>query len=121
MECETLYFADALQSLQRMGVSTKAFIATGGGARSDAWLQIKADIFGVPFVRPRISEGSLLGAAMLAGIGTGVLASAREAVNRFVAEDRIFTPDPARHAAYQEKTALYRQVFPATREILKQL
>jgi xylulokinase len=121
MECETLYFADAMQSLQRMGVHTNSFIATGGGARSDAWLQIKADIFGIPFIRPRISEGSLLGAAMLAGISTGVFASAGEAASRFVAEDRTFLPDPTRHALYKEKAALYRQIFPATRELLKQI
>ena len=121
MECETLYFVDAIQSLRRMGIDTTGFIATGGGARSDAWLQIKADIFGVPFVRSRISEGSLLGAAMLAGIGTGAFRTAREAVTCFVSDDRTFTPDPSRHAIYQEKAALYRQLFPATRELLRQL
>jgi xylulokinase len=121
MESETFYFVDGIRSLRRMGIDTTEFIATGGGARSDAWLQIKADIFGVPFARPRLSEGSLVGAAMLAGIGTGVFGSAREAVKRFVSVERVFTPDPARHAVYQEKMALYRQVFPATREILKRL
>jgi xylulokinase len=121
MESETFYFVDGIQSLRRMGIDTTEFIATGGGAKSDAWLQIKADIFGVPFVRPRLSEGSLAGAAMLAGLGTGAFASAREAVDRFVSVERAFTPDPARHAVYQEKMALYRQVFPATRDILKRL
>lgn len=121
MEGETFYFVDSIESLRRMGIDTTAFVATGGGAKSDAWLQIKADIFGVPFLRPRLSEGSLVGAAMLAGIGTGVFGTAREAADRFVSVDRVFTPHAARHALYQEKMVLYRQVVPATNEILRRL
>jgi xylulokinase len=121
MECETLYFADSLTALKKLGVETREFVATGGGARSDAWLQIKADIFGLPFVRPRISEGSLLGAAMLAGIATGVYGNAAEAVEVFVRPERRFDPDPSRHAIYQEKLRLYRELFPATRKLLGEL
>lgn len=121
MECETLYFADSLMALEKLGVETREFMATGGGARSDAWLQIKADIFGVPFVRPRISEGSLLGAAMLAGLATGVYGSAAEAASLFVEPERRFEPDAERHAIYQEKLKLYREVFPAVRTLLSRL
>jgi xylulokinase len=121
MECETLYFVDSMQALEKLGVETREFIATGGGARSDAWLQIKADIFGVPFIRPRISEGSLLGAAMLAGIATGVYGSAAEAVNVFVKRERSFEPHSLRHAIYKEKLELYRELFPTTRNLLSKL
>jgi xylulokinase len=121
MECETFYFADSLLALEKLGVETREFMATGGGARSDAWLQIKADIFGVPFVRPRISEGSLVGAAMLAGIATGVYGSAAEAVDVFVKRERRFEPDAGRHAIYKEKLGLYRELFPATRGLLSKL
>ncbi len=96
-------------------------MTTGGGARSDAWLQIKADIFGVPFVRPKNTEGSLVGAAMLAGIATGVYESAAEAVEEFVKRDRRFEPDARRHAIYKEKLGLYRQLFPATRDLLSKM
>ncbi|MBN1671070.1 MAG: hypothetical protein JXR37_08565 [Kiritimatiellae bacterium] len=121
MECETLYFADSIRALRRMGIDTTRFIASGGGARSDAWLQIKADVFGVPFVRPRVTEGSVLGAAMLAGQATGVFHSPGEAVETFVKTDRVFTPDDARHAVYQEKLELYRDILPATHGLLKRL
>lgn len=121
MECETFYFADSLLALEKLGVETREFMATGGGARSDAWLQIKADIFGVPFVRPRISEGSLVGAAMLAGIATGVYGSAAEAVDVFVKRERRFEPNAGRHAIYQEKLELYREIFPTTRDLLSRL
>jgi xylulokinase len=117
LEGATYYFVDGIESLRRMGIDTTEFIATGGGAQSDRWLQIKADIFGVPFVRPRCAEGSLAGAAMLAGLGTGALRTPREAVSAFVAHDRTFRPDAARHACYVERMALFRRFFPAVREI----
>ena len=121
MECETFYFADSLEALDKLGIETREFMATGGGAKSDAWLQIKADILGVPFVRPKNTEGSLVGAAMLAGIATGVYGSAAEAVEVFVKRERTFEPDAARHAAYQEKLGLYRELFPAMRGLLSKM
>src|SRR5512134_2223986 len=68
MESVTFYFVESIQALNRLGADSTQFVATGGGAKSDRWLQIKADIFGVPFIRPRVTEGSLVGAAMLAGL-----------------------------------------------------
>ena len=118
MESVTFYFAESLQALGEMRIDASEFIATGGGARSDRWLQIKADILGVPFVRPRVTEGSTLGAAILAGLATGVFASADEAAERFDQRDRVFLPDPARHRIYQEKLARYRRLDPLLREFL---
>lgn len=121
MECVTLYFADSLAPLRALGINTGEFVATGGGAKSDAWLQIKADIFGVPILRPRITEASVLGAAMLAGIATGAFARATEGVARFVKTDRVFEPDPGRHQIYQDKLGKYRQLLPALHPLLRSL
>ena len=121
MECCTLYFVDNVVSLGRIGCDTSEFIASGGGAKSDAWMQIKADIFGVPFIRPRFNEGGLLGTAMLAGMATDLIGSAEEAVEHFVESDRVFEPDARRHAIYQEKHALYRQLFETNAELLRKI
>ena len=56
MECTTLYFVDGIHGLRRLGIDLTECIASGGGARSDAWLQLKADIFNLPFVRTRITR-----------------------------------------------------------------
>jgi len=56
MEGATYHFVDGIAALRRMGIDTTEFVASGGGARSDAWLQLKADIFGVPFVRLQRAE-----------------------------------------------------------------
>jgi len=120
-ESVTYYLAGGVRALASMGVDTSEFIATGGGAKSDAWLQTKADIFGVPYVRPVITECGLLGAAMLAGLATGAFANAGEAIERFVRRERVFEPDPARHAIYRERLAKYRELFPLMRGYLSSL
>jgi len=119
MESVTFYLAENVDALGRMGIRPGELIATGGGAKSDAWLQIKADILGLPLVRPRVTEGSTLGAAMLAGLATGVFATPAEAVDRFVARQRVFEPNPTRHAAYQHRLAEYRKLYPALRDLLR--
>lgn len=120
-EGTTLHFVESLEALRRLGVMTTEFIASGGGAKSNAILQLKADILGVPIVRPRITEAGVLGAAMLAGIATGVFADAAEAVQVCVRRERIFEPSPERHTWYQERHHQYRQLFPALQQILATL
>ena len=121
MEGATYYFADGLAALRELGAGLTGLVASGGGAKSDAWLQIKADIFDLPVVRPRTVDAGLAGCAMLAGLATGVFGSPADAARAFVHPERTFVPDPKRHAIYQEKQALFRQLYPATKDLLKQL
>ena len=118
MEGTTFYFLESVNALRPLGIDTSEFVATGGGAKSDEWLQIKADIFGVPFVRPRVTECGTLGAAILAGVSTGVFSNPQEGVERFVARDRVFEPHAGRHQAYLELYGKYRRVYPALKELL---
>lgn len=120
-ESVTLYFVEGLAALRRIGIDTSEFIATGGGARSDAWLQIKADVLGVPFVRPRFTEGSTLGAAILAGLATGALPSPAEAAERFVRRERVFEPDPRRHEIYRRRHERYAGLYPLMKDYLSRL
>ncbi len=53
----------------------EALVATGGGARSDLWLQMVSDVLQVPLLRPRSNQGAAFGAALLAMIGTGAIES----------------------------------------------
>lgn len=118
MESTTLYFVECMDALDEIGLGTSEYVVTGGGAKSDAWLQIKADVLGVPFVRPRDTEGSTLGAAMLAGVASGVYSSFESAVSLMVARDRVFLPDASRHERYREKARAYRRLLEAFRGIL---
>jgi len=121
MESTTLYFVESVAALRALGINTTRFVTSGGGAKSDYWLQIKADVFGVPFERLCNTDGSVAGAAMLAGIATGLFADANEAVACCVRRDRTFVPNDRRHAQYREKHEHYRKIYPSLAPLLSEL
>jgi xylulokinase len=110
-----------LDLLREGGVRIDVLRAIGGGARSKLWLQLKADITGIPVVTPRITEAAAFGAALLAGVGAGVFPSAASASTRFLRLTDTYTPDPDRHAAYSRQFELYREVYPAVAPISHRL
>ncbi|WP_438479744.1 FGGY-family carbohydrate kinase [Oleiharenicola lentus] len=70
----------------------EAIVATGGGSRSPVWLQMMADVIGIPIVAPASSERACLGAAILATVAAGTHASIDEASSQMVHRSRVFTP-----------------------------
>ncbi len=74
-------------------------------------------MLGIPLERTESQEGSAFGAALLAGVRSGVFADVAEAVGRCVrVRDRI-EPDPVWTAAYERGYARYRQLYPALRPL----
>lgn len=106
----------AFEALQRSAATTvTAANLGGGGARSDVWCQIRADALGFPLRRTAISDSAALGAAILAGLGSGLVSSLREAVHTLVKFDRTFTPDPALRAYYDDRFGHYSALYEALR------
>ena len=83
----------------------------GGCARSALWNQIIADATGHGIVTLRASETETLGAAVLAGVGTGVYAGFGEARKRTVRREREFVPNPANGPIYDETFAIYTRLY----------
>ena len=88
----------------------------GGGARSDVWCQIRADVLGVPLQRTAVPAAAALGAAILAGVGSGAFPALLPAVRQLVRYDRVFEPDAARKAhhdsGFENFRALYDEMKP---------
>jgi xylulokinase len=82
----------ATLTVSSTGVPISSIRATGGGARSDRWLQLKADATGLPVERPAELEAGAFAAAILAGAAVGVLPRVEEAVQELVEVDRRFEP-----------------------------
>ncbi|MDI7276134.1 MAG: FGGY-family carbohydrate kinase [Anaerolineae bacterium] len=110
-----------LDLLKAGGIGIDELRAIGGGARSSLWLQLKADITGIPVVAPEVTEAASWGAALLAGAGAGCFASASEAAGEALRLRRRFAPEPGRMAAYASRYAVYRQLYPALAPISHQL
>ena len=86
---------------------------TGGAARSKVWVQIFADVFGVPVDIPEGTELGALGAAILAAVAAGCYGSFEDAVGAMVKFTRTQEPDPARKDLYDAKYARYNRVLEA--------
>jgi autoinducer 2 (AI-2) kinase len=72
-------------------------------------------VFGVPFKQPEIPEASALGAALLAGLGTGVWDDAEDAAEGFVKIRKFIEPDMKKHRQYQELSEKYRKIYKGVR------
>lgn len=107
--------------LERAGVPIDEFRAIGGGAKSTVWMQLKADLLGKPVAAPAVSEAACLGAALLSGTAVGAYRSLREAVRHTVKIKRTFEPHPGTASIYEERFAIYRQIYPATKPITRQI
>lgn len=81
---------------------------TGGGSRSDAAVQLTADLFGLPVVRPHVYEASGLGAAIDAAVGVGFHPDFATAVQEMTRPGRVFEPDPHTREVYD---GLYHRVY----------
>ena len=104
---------DSLEILKSMNVSIGNVRASGGGARSDVWRQIQADTFNLPLSTINSDEGPALGAAILAGVGTGLYSSVEEACAHVV-KVVATTPVMQENARiYERYYAIYRDLYPA--------
>ena len=84
---------------------------SGGGASSDIWCQVRADILGRPIHRTKIRDAGVLGSAIMAGVGTGVFPSLSDATKEFVQVDRVFEPYPAEQERHAENFVLYQSLY----------
>lgn len=107
--------------LKEVGIKIEELHAVGGGARSDLWLQLKADVCGVPLRVPRVTEAACLGAALLAGVGAGVYADVAAAVERTVRLERRVEPASDAVRAYDDLYRIYQQLYPMLILLQRQL
>jgi xylulokinase len=110
-----------LDRLTDAGVPVQALRAIGGGAKSRTWMQLKANIFGRPVSALNVSEAACLGAAMLAGVAAGEFRSLDEATAALVRVTETFDPQPAEAARYDEMFGLYRELYPALRDLVHRI
>lgn len=97
-----------------------SFVSIGGGAKSEVWAQIKADILGRDITILDMSDTAPVGAALLAGVGCrafpdAVQASAR--VKKTVYRRVVHNSDPP--PAYEANYKIYTQLYPRIRDLYR--
>ncbi len=86
-------------------------IITGGGGRSELWRQMLSDMYDVPVRTLQTDQGGALGAAILAGVGSGLFTSLEEACERLIRYNPEQSPDSEKHAAYAPYFKIYKQLY----------
>ena len=120
IEGVTFGLRDSLELMRALGTPLSEVRISGGGARSSLWRQILADVFGTEIVTVNVTQGAAYGAAMLAGVGTGVYDSVEGACDAVIrVEDRI-KPGPAA-AVYEDYYPRYCALYPALKEEFRAL
>ena len=105
-------------ALAGSGIRFTRLNATGGGARSRIWMQMKADVLNLPITALRTADAGTVGSAMLTGIAVGRFAGLREAADAMVRPAGTYHPDPRMHERYMEVYRRYRKVYGAVRPLM---
>ncbi len=112
---------DSLEIMKSMHISIGNARASGGGAKSDVWRQIQADVFGLPLSTIAIDEGPALGAALLAGVGAGLYSSVEEACDAVVKTGGATRVNEANAALYDRLYPHYAALYPALKDSFARL
>ena len=107
-----------LEIAAKAGAKADVLYSTGGAANSAFWTQLKSDITGRHVKVASADTTTTLGAAMLAGVGTGVYGSFEEAVERCVEVRREYMPNTRNDTAYNDSYSLYLEIYEKLRETM---
>ena len=105
-------------ALADSGIRFSKLHATGGGAKSKVWMQMKADILNLPITSLKTSDAGTVGSAMLTGVAVGVFRDLAEAAAIMVRQLETYQPDPRRHEQYMRIYERYRKVYHAVRPLM---
>jgi xylulokinase len=118
MEGVVFALRQGLDLMSSLGVSIDRLVATGGATNHPLWLQLQADIFNQPVYIAKTSQATGFGAAVLAGMGTGLYGRAMEIpFLGHQTKDEPVLPDPGRVNLYNRAYQEYCRIYPAVKSI----
>ncbi len=111
LEGVTFGMRDALEIMRGMGIDVAHVRASGGGARSDFWRHLQADVYKSPIVLTNAAEGPAYGVALLAGVGIGVWKSVEEACQRSIRQTTKVSPNKKMSGVYDRLFGVYDKLY----------
>ncbi len=112
---------DSLEIFNELKIPVEQIRASGGGSRSFFWRQIQADVYGKEVVTLRESEGSAFGAALLAGVGSGIYSSVEESARETLQVRECLAPLEKNVTLYNRQYEVYRKLYPAVKDLVHAL
>lgn len=121
MEGATFAMRDSLEIARTMQIPVREIRLSGGGARSEFWRQLQADIYGHPVVTINAEEGPAYGVALLAAAGTGAYRDVVEACKATISVVTKTTPHAASRKTYNAAYPVYGQLYQSLKKDFKDI
>jgi xylulokinase len=116
MEGVVFAMRQGLELMHSLGVSNEHLIATGASIRHPLWLQLQANIYNCPIYPASTPQATGVGAALLAGIGSGVFKDYQTAIHILAPTlNQSILPEPARVDSYEKAYRTYCEIYPNIR------
>ncbi len=106
------------EALSGSGIHFERLSATGGGARSKVWMQMKADILDLPITALKTVDAGTVGSAMLTGIAAGLFTDLSDAAAHMVQEMETYCPRAEMHEKYMRIYERYKALYSAVRPLM---
>jgi sugar (pentulose or hexulose) kinase len=121
LEAIALTMKDKVDAMaDELGIQLREVVISGGGSSSALFMQIFADVFGIPASRARGPGGASLGAVICAAVATGVYPDFATAVARMEKPRESFAPDAANTDVYRRMNdEVFRDIRHSTDQVLE--
>jgi FGGY-family pentulose kinase len=107
-----------LRTMRGQDFEPRLNVVSGGPAKSDLWMQMHADVSNVPIAFTKVSEGPVLGSAMLAAVGAGIYPDVQTAAENMVHTADTIEPNLERHEEYQFYVDRYLEGYSQMKELM---
>ena len=108
---------DVVERLASLGLDTSKLLLLGGGAKSQAWAQIRADLVQRPAEISSVADSSPVGGGLLAAVAAGAARDLDEAAARIAPPSAVIDPNPKQRGAYDEAYGRYRRLFDSLKPL----
>lgn len=108
-----------MEQLRKSGIHFEMMHATGGGAKSQVWMQMKADVLNIPITALETGDAGTVGSAMLTGVAVGCFENLEKAKVCMVEKQQVYKPNMEMHKKYMKIYERYKCVYDAVRPLVQ--
>jgi sugar (pentulose or hexulose) kinase len=110
-----------IEAIRSKGVNIGEIYACGGGTRSKLWLQIKADVCGMPIYVPEVEEAGCLGSAIAGAVGAGYFKDLREGASQMVKIKSMIEPNLRNKSIYDFYFDKYKKTYIQLKDLMHEM
>ncbi len=117
MEGVAFALRDCIEVAKASGLKIYGTKICGGGAKSELWKKVIANVFNIPVCVLSVEEGPAYGAAILAMVGFGEYKTVSEATQKLIETKQTIMPDEKIAKEYDKKYQYFTTIYPALKKV----